>query len=174
MTRNPELKAAPADAAGAASHRIAAQALIRRARTLVLSTSAAGAPWAAPVYYVYVNPGFFFFSSPRARHIEQGISAGTAAAAIFADSERWEEIQGLQMSGTVSAVRKRSEQLKVVARFLLKFPFARPFLESEPSRKQNRPHVGDRVQLYVFVPRETYYLNNRLGFGQRVLVDLNG
>jgi hypothetical protein len=59
-----------------------------------------------------------------------------------------------------------------VGRFLLKFPFARPFLETGPSRSETQPRVGDRVQLYVFVPQAVYYLDNHLGFGKRKQIDL--
>jgi uncharacterized protein len=154
------------------SHQAGARALIFNQRTMVLATSAAGAPWAAPVYYVYSASGFYFLSSPRARHIEHIMANKAASAAIFADSERWEEIRGLQMSGTIDVVHKKPEQLKALARFVLKFPFARPFLETGPSRSEEQPRVGDRVQLFVFVPQVVYYLDNRLGFGERWPVDI--
>jgi uncharacterized protein len=152
------------------SYSAGAKKLIRTQRTMILSTCGTG-PWAAPVYYVHVHPGFYFFSSPKSRHIEEGLAAA-ASAAIFADSDRWEEIQGLQMTGSIAAVTRRSEQVKAVARFLLKFPFARPFLTADASH-QDPPHVADRVQLYVFSPQQVYYLNNRLGFGKRVPVSLS-
>jgi uncharacterized protein len=150
-------------------HEKLARTLIREQRTMVLGTCSGQAPWTAPVYYVHLESGFYFFSSPNARHIAE--SPGAASAAIFADSERWEQIQGLQMSGTIRQVSRTAEKLKAVAHFLLKFPFARPFLQAEGS-KEDQPHVGDRVQIYVFVPQQAYYLNNRLGFGKRVPVTL--
>jgi len=148
-----------------------AKALIQSQRAMVLATSSGTEPWTAPVYYVHIKPGFYFFSSPKSRHIEEGLAPATVSAAIFADSDQWEKIQGLQMSGTIKSVTKKSEQLKVVARFLLKFPFARPFLQSDRPNK-DQPQVGDRVRLYVFEPQQAFYLNNRLGFGRRLPVSL--
>lgn len=150
--------------------------LIRAQRTMVLATAFPGEPWAAPVYYVYHAPGFYFFSSPRSRHIEHGLGAESAAASIFADSERWDEIQGIQMSGTIALIRNYSKQLKIGARFILKFPFAEPFLKTGPKEDHPEagepPRVGDRVHLYAFIPKAVYYVNNRLGFGKRVAVAL--
>jgi uncharacterized protein YhbP (UPF0306 family) len=158
----------------ATDRRAQVQDLIGQSRTMVLSTCAAQAPWAAPVYYVYQAPGFCFFSSPKARHIQQGLNNLSTAAAIFADSDRWEEIQGIQMAGVIEEVTRLSEQAVAVGRFLLKFPFARPFLQSGPQEVGGPPRLGDKVRLYRFVPHEIHYTNNQLGFGQRVPVTLDG
>jgi uncharacterized protein YhbP (UPF0306 family) len=153
-------------------HRALVQALIAECRTMVLATCAEQAPWAAPVYYVYHAPGFYFFSSPRARHIQQGLSDRLAAAAIFADSTQWEDIQGIQMAGGLQEVSRLSEQAGAVGRFLWKFPFARPFLQGGSQEAGGPPKLGDKVRLYRFVPHEIYLTNNRVGFGQRSPVTL--
>ena len=157
-----------------AGHQAQAKALIRQQRTMVVAISAADGPWIAPVYYVYYASGFYFFSSPQARHIEQSMPEQSAAVSIFRDSDQWQDIQGLQMSGNISAIVKRSEQLKAGARFLIKFPFARPFLRSDSQHKSEAPALGKKVRMFVFRPRSAYYVNNRLGFGQRVPIDLTG
>jgi uncharacterized protein YhbP (UPF0306 family) len=146
--------------------------LINTQRTMVLATEDCSAPWATPVYFVYSEPGFYFFSSPNARHIQQAGPGKAVAAAIFADSNQWEDIQGLQMSGSLREVNKRTEQLRSIARFLFKFPFAKPFLQPEDAKGRGIPNVSDRVRLYAFTPKESYYMNNRLGFGKRFPVDL--
>ncbi|MBI5063075.1 MAG: pyridoxamine 5'-phosphate oxidase family protein [Desulfatitalea sp.] len=157
-----------------AGHRAQVQALIAERRTMVLSTCGADAPWAAPVYYVYRAPGFYFFSSPRSRHIQQGLSNRLTAAAIFADSAQWEDIQGIQMAGVLQEVTRLFEQAGVVGRFLWKFPFARPFLQSGSQEAGNPPKLVDKVRLYRFVPHEIHFTNNRSGFGQRIAVTLEG
>lgn len=166
------IPAAPGQATD--GHRAEALSLIRTQRTMVLATALSGQSWAAPVYYVYSPPGFYFFSSPRARHIEQGLMTESAAASIFADSEQWDKIQGIQMNGTIEHIRQKTTQLKIGARFILKFPFAEPFLKSgeKGADKNEAPKVGDRVNLYVFLPQTVYYVNNRLGFGKRVQIAL--
>jgi uncharacterized protein YhbP (UPF0306 family) len=158
--------------ADGANHRAQVQALIAECRTMVLATCAEQTPWAAPVYYVYRAPGFYFFSSPRARHIQQGLSDRLTAAAVFADSLQWEEIQGIQMTGALQEVARLSEQASAVGRFLWKFPFARPFLQGGAQETGGPPKLGDKVRLYRFVPHEVHFTNNRLGFGQRIPIKL--
>ena len=154
-----------------ANHRDQVQALIAECRTMVLATCAEHMPWAAPVYYVYRTPGFYFFSSPRAQHIQQGLRDHFTAVAIFSDSAQWEEIRGIQMTGRLQETRL-SEQASIVGRFLWKFPFARPFLQSGAQETGGPPKLGDKVRLYCFVPHEIHFTNNRLGFGRRIPVTL--
>lgn len=156
--------------------RVEALELIRSRRTMVLATALDDMPWAAPVYFVYKAPGFYFFSSPTAHHIVQGINHRVAAT-IFADSGQWEDIQGVQMCGHMELIHKKTALINIGARFILKFPFAEPFLA--PGRKtgirdDRAPHVGNRVQLYGYFPSEIFYVNNRFGFGKRVPIVLPG
>ncbi len=148
------------------------RALIAECRTLVLSTCERQTPWAAPVYYVYHAPGFYFFSSPRSRHIQEGLNAPVTSAALFSDSPRWEDIQGIQMQGVLQEVTRLKEQAAAVSRFLMKFPFARPFLQGGRQQSSEVPMLGDKVRLYRFVPKEIQYTNNRIGFGRRIAVNL--
>lgn len=149
-----------------------ARALIKTQRTMVLATQENKVPWTAPVYYVYAKPKFYFFSSPKARHIRQAGPERMVAASIYIDSDQWQEIQGLQMCGVLLEVKKSTERLKAVARFLVKFPFAKPFLQPETEKQIGTPSVGEKVRLYAFIPRETHFVNNRMGFGKRLSVTL--
>lgn len=147
--------------------------LIHSRRTMVLATQNDQGPWATPVYYVYIEPSFCFFSSPNARHIQQIKPDDLVAAAIFADSDQWQEIQGLQMSGYLREISKRTDQLKSIGRFLARFPFAVPFLrpsKSEPA--EAAPEVAEKVRIYAFTPQESFYVNNHLAFGKRLPVEL--
>ncbi|MDA8139887.1 MAG: pyridoxamine 5'-phosphate oxidase family protein [Desulfobacteraceae bacterium] len=170
MQRDPKHSVSTTEIVEEEERKTLALALIHQQRTMVLATAADGAPWAAPVYFVYHAPGFYFFSSPRARHVEEGLGADVVAASIFADSDQWDQIQGLQMSGRLQWVQKKTKKIAISARFILKFPFAEPFLRSgqEVKRPRATPDIANRVQLYMFEPSEVYYLNNRLGFGQRI------
>jgi uncharacterized protein len=150
-----------------------AKALIADQRTLVLSTSVNDSPWTAPVYYVYAAPGFFFFSSPRSRHTTHALQNKSAAAAIFKDSAKWEQIEGLQMSGNLEEVTGKIKTAKITGRFLLKFPFARSFLGDASDEIQTGFNIRNRVCLYAFLPDQVYFTSNRLGFGQRFAVSLD-
>ena len=173
MTPVPPAGKNTSDASAQAERRREALALIRSRRTMVLATGTAATPWATPVYYAYSPRGFYFFSSPDARHIIQALAPGTAAAAIFSDSDQWEEIQGVQMSGSVRVVDQPLEQIEAGARFVAKFPFARTFLRSGGSKGGSAPQLGDKVRLYVLTPDEVFYVNNRLGFGLRLPIELH-
>jgi hypothetical protein len=76
------------------------------------------------------------------------------------------------MSGTITLVRKRSEQLKAGARFMIKFPFAKPFFKKGAQQSGAPPQLGDKVKFYAFIPKSAYYVNNQLGFGKRLPIDL--
>lgn len=156
-----------------------ALSMVRSQRTMVLAISDSGhQPWAAPVYYVYHKSGFYFFSSPLSRHIKDCLN-GKTAAVIFSDSDRWEQIQGLQMEGQTNLITKKTARIQIGARFIMKFPFAEPFLRSKSPSKQNSANatsssnnIGDRVELFGFFPTLIFYVNNRFGFGNRIAIQL--
>jgi uncharacterized protein len=152
-----------------ASHREALY-LIRNQLTMVLATCDQGVPWSAPVYFVYAPAGFCFFSSPQSEHIRHIQTGSAAAAAIFSDSEHWREIRGLQMRGKVHKLSKLGERLEMSGRFIHKFPFARDFLQGGPSAV---PDVSRKVQLYSFIPREIFLVDNSAAFGRRQPLELD-
>ncbi len=155
---------------GVCSARKAAQELIRDQRVMVLATCEPAAPWCAPVYFVYTEAGFCFFSSPRSEHIRHIEAVSAAAASIFSDSGQWRQIRGLQMRGTVHKVDKIGERLKVTARFIRKFPFTKDFLQGGPGAA---PELSRRVKLYSFLPSEVYLVDNSTAFGQRIPLEID-
>jgi uncharacterized protein YhbP (UPF0306 family) len=163
MTFELDRSCSPAAAIGAA-----ALSLIRSQRTMVLATCDQEGPWCAPVYYVHDSAGFYFFSSPQSLHIRHITSGGLAAAAIFNDDGRWPQIRGLQMSGDVCAINGSVERLRLTGRFLIKFPFSKDFLRGGV---ENIPDLSSKVQLYGFVPRAIYWLDNSVSFGRKVSID---
>ena len=143
--------------------------LIRNQRTMVLATCRDNAPWAAPVYYLFHKGGFYFFSSPRAVHIEQSLEPGKSAAAIFADNDNWKHISGLQMKGRIEPVQSATRKVSLTTRYILKFPFSKNFLHSGGA--QAVPHLEGRVLLYGFMPDSAFVVDNRRSFGRRLAVD---
>jgi uncharacterized protein len=146
-----------------------AMALIERQKTLVLATSDQDHPWAAPVYYVHIHPDFYFFSSPRSKHIAQALANEDNAAALFSDAEQWQQIEGIQMVGRIKVVRKKIERLKVTTHYLKKFPMARTLLTDKENRGTN---FSATVSLYTFQPERVYYMNNQMGLGARMELKL--
>jgi uncharacterized protein YhbP (UPF0306 family) len=150
-----------------------AKTLVTRQRTLVLATCISGSAWSTPVYYVYSPPGFCFFSSPRSRHVAQAQANPSAAAAISSDGEQWEQIQGIQMSGKIAQVTRKLHIIRITGSFLIKFPFARSFLENSTAPGRIGLNISERVCLYAFIPEQIFYTNNRFGFGRRFAVSID-
>jgi hypothetical protein len=157
----------------AAELRALAEELARIQSTLTLATGLNEEAWAAPVYYVYHESGFYFFSDPQSRHILQALDSGGAAASIHAPSFDWREINGLQMAGSVRIVTGKVEAMKVLAAYLGKFPFTKDFFTPGLSLDLAALESRFRVRLYSFVPSLTYYLDNKIRFGFREEVNLN-
>lgn len=141
-----------------------AMALIDRQKTLVLATSDQNMPWAAPVYYLYISPAFYFFSSPKSKHIGQALDNRISSAALYAEAEQWDQIEGIQMVGRIIIVDKTIERLKVTAGYLNKFPTARSLMKAKQKSDLN---ISAKVRLYAFYPEHVYYMNNQSGFGSR-------
>ena len=136
---------------------------------MVLAVNFRNTPWVAPVYYVYAQPGLYFFSSPRSIHVQALQACGQTAGAIYADSDRWQDIRGLQMKGHVSEVKPRLEKLSIARRYLAKFPFARDLISA---KWDNTADVSQKVNLYVFRPTEIHCTDNQLGFGRRMQITI--
>lgn len=142
-----------------------AAALIASQRTMVLATGA-GAPWAAPVYYLHREGRFLFFSSPKSRHIADSTASGRCAAAIHRDGDDWRDIEGLQMEGAMHEVTDKDEAAAVFSEYVARFPGALELAGGE--RDVSRFMERMRCRLYAFTPTRRLYLNNRAGFGARV------
>jgi uncharacterized protein YhbP (UPF0306 family) len=94
---------------------------------MTLATRSDADAWAAPVYYVFFESAFYFLSSPDSRHITEAFENGQAAAAIYASGSTWQEIRGLQMTGSIGAVSGKIEAIQGLSEYLKKFPFTKDF-----------------------------------------------
>ncbi len=151
--------------------RAAALELIHGESTLTLATHDEQGPWSAPVYYVFLDDRFYFFSSPQSRHIRHIENHGQAAASIFRRADSWQEIRGIQMQGVVERLQSAAMSLKPIAAYLKRFPFTRDFFPDIRS-----PGLQDflsrfKARLYFFAPTSVYYTDNRFGFGSRQRLD---
>jgi uncharacterized protein YhbP (UPF0306 family) len=142
--------------------------LVETQRTLVFAT-ADPAPWSAPVYYVRHRDRLCFFSSPKSRHVAAAMSAQRCAGAIYRDGDDWREIEGLQMEGRLEKVPIGPTAVEAFAAYVTKFPTVKD-LFGEDALDLERFLARFRSDLYAFVPEQAFYLNNRLGFGARTLV----
>jgi uncharacterized protein YhbP (UPF0306 family) len=141
--------------------------LIQSESTLTLATAGPSGPWSAPVYYVWVDDRFCFFSSPESRHIRQAMASGTAAASLFHQADTWQAIRGIQMVGTVQRIESVSLSLKAVTTYLKRFPFTLDFFPDDPTPDANAFFSRFKARPYALTPTDIFYTDNRLGFATR-------
>lgn len=146
--------------------------LIRRQKTMTLSTSTHDAPWSAPVYYLFHNKRFYFFSSPDSLHIRQSESNNRAAASIFADADTWQSILGIQMPGSVSRVTDQGLGLNIIARYFIKYPFTKNFFSPAAAVSLDAFKEKFKARLYCFVPEYLLFMDNMTHFGSRIKIYL--
>ncbi|VBB43149.1 Pyridoxamine 5'-phosphate oxidase family protein [uncultured Desulfatiglans sp.] len=159
-------------APGTAQLTAMAEELIRSRSTMTLATGGDSGPWAAPVYYACLEGSFYFFSSPESRHIQESLPDKGAAAAIFAESDSWQGIRGLQMSGRIFHIRAGFKAFKGLQAYMRKFAFTREFFT--PGKRIDLDAFSERfrVRFYAFKPDLIYYLDNSIAFGFKETVTL--
>jgi uncharacterized protein YhbP (UPF0306 family) len=151
--------------------REAALALIQDESTLTLATTGESGPWSTPVYYVFLDSRFYFFSSPQSRHIRQTMASGEAAASLFHQADSWQAIRGIQMTGMVERIRSAAVALSAIALYLKRFPFTREFFAENPRPDLDAFFLRFKARLYAFRPTAVYYIDNRFGLGTRQRID---
>ena len=149
-----------------------AEELVREQSAMTLATAREGASWAAPVYYVFHNACFYFFSSPESRHIQESMESGSASAAIHPQVWSWQEIRGIQMDGHINKVTKNIEAVSVIGKYLKKFSFTKQFFDQKQSFTMEAFAERFKVGLYKLQPGTIYYLDNSIRFGFREIVIL--
>ncbi len=139
-------------------------------RTLVLAT-ADPQPWCAPVYFVYMKQRFYFFSSPKSRHIIATEESRRCAASIYRDGDSYRDIEGLQMDGRTEKIGLGAEAFGAFTLYLKKFPTVQDFFV-DTAFDFSQFIDRFRTQLYAFVPEHVFYLNNEAGLAKRQKIEL--
>jgi uncharacterized protein len=132
---------------------------------MALATQGPDGPWVASVYFAGGLDGLYFLSSPASRHGRNLSSSPRIAAAINEDEHDWRLIRGVQLEGTCVLADSAAVWLRGWRAYLAKFPVARDLF-----RGRAAGGIVARVQrtrMYVVRPQQVYYLDNRLGFGER-------
>ena len=149
-----------------------ARDLIAGQSAMTLATAGDPGAWAAAVYYAFFDHGFFFFSSPTSRHIQQGLDGQSCGAAISAPADTWQGIRGLQMSGRIHAVSPGLRAARAIKAYAGRFPFVREFFSPGQAPDLEAFTRRFKVRLYEYRADLVYYLDNSLGFGFREPVEL--
>lgn len=146
----------------------AAEDFAEKCHIMTLAVSSDNTPWAAPVYYVYYNNGFWFFSSENSRHIiDAEKKSGVVAASVCGNPYDWIEIKGLQMKGKIRQAGITAESGASFSKYMKKFGFVEKMLSGKQVKDLSDLESLFRVRWYVFVPDEVYYSDNSVSFGFR-------
>ena len=146
--------------------------LINQQSTMTLATARDNNAWAAPVYYVFYNSAFFFFSDPASRHILEAMESDQVSAAIYPYADTWQGIKGIQMSGRIRQLGPGVSAVQAIRAYTKKFAFTRDFFETGQALNLESFIKRFKVRFYMLEPRIVYYLDNRIKFGFREEVKL--
>jgi uncharacterized protein YhbP (UPF0306 family) len=146
--------------------------LINQQSTMTLATARDNIAWAAPVYYVFYKSAFFFFSDPSSRHISETLASKQASAAIYPYADTWQDIKGIQMSGSIRQLKPGVTAVQAIRAYTRKYAFTKEFFE--PGQAMNLENFIKRfkVRFYRLDPQTVYYLDNQIEFGFREEIKL--
>jgi hypothetical protein len=143
----------------------AVKKMVAEKYTMTLATASRDFAWASPVYYVFNKNCFYFFSNPESRHIQNALASGQAAAAIYEDSFRWEDIKGVQMSGKIDSISPGPEAINALIAYVKKFPLMQSFFRNGAELHLDGLFSRFKADLYRFSPDLIYYMDNAIDFG---------
>lgn len=134
--------------------------LIYDTRVMTLAVSNDDIPWSAPVYFVFHDSAFYFFSSEKSLHIQYAENRKTISASIFQDSDQMDEIFGLQMSGVLEKINKKTLYIVLVKKYVAKFSFLKKIFGSQLI--ENKDFFLDKFKshLYCFYPEKIFLSDN--------------
>lgn len=147
--------------------------LINSQSTMSLATARENRAWAAPVYYVFYKSAFYFFSSPDSRHIKEAMDCEEVSAAIYPAVISWQDIKGIQMSGSVKKAGLGFTAMGALRAYNSKYTFTSEFFEPGQALDLENFEKRFKVRFYHFDPALVYYLDNQIKFGFRTEVLLS-
>lgn len=131
-------------------------ALLRQESTLALATvDEHGEPCIAPLFYIAgVDLSMFWLSSPSSLHSRNLERARCASATVYRHAEKWKDIRGVQMRGSIAVVTEPARRKALIKLYCERFQLGSVF----------RLAIG-RSRLYEFRPTSIRYLDNSKRFG---------
>jgi uncharacterized protein YhbP (UPF0306 family) len=150
-----------------------ASRLIKETRVMTLAVSENDIPWSSPVYFVFHDNGFYFFSNENSKHILSAKKPRIISASIFQDADRMDKIFGFQMSGRIETVSKSALYLKIVQKYVAKFSFLKQIFG--PRIIENKDFFLEKFnsQLYCFYPEKIFLSDNSKASDKRSKIDLS-
>ncbi|WP_457552038.1 pyridoxamine 5'-phosphate oxidase family protein [Desulfobacula sp.] len=150
-----------------------ARSLIHDTRVMTLAVSDKDIPWSSPVYFVFHDNLFYFFSNENSRHISCVKGEKIVSASVFHDSDQMELIFGIQMSGRVKKISKNSVYLMVVRKYVTKFSFLKQIFGPGIVENKNFFLEKFKTHLFCFYPDIIFLSDNSKTTEQRLKINLN-
>ncbi|MBU1344311.1 MAG: pyridoxamine 5'-phosphate oxidase family protein [Proteobacteria bacterium] len=146
--------------------------LINETRVMTLAVSDNDIPWSSPVYFVFHDDRFYFFSNENSRHITYAKDQKRISASIFHDADHMDQIFGFQMSGRLAKVSKITIYLTIVKKYVSKFSFLKQVFG--PQIIENKDFFLEKFKshLYCFHPDEIFLSDNSRGTDKRSKIEL--
>lgn len=153
--------------------------LINSIKVMTIASPWENGVWSAPVYYIYKNRAFFFFSSPDSRHIKGAELSPDmmVAASIFVDNEQFNKIKGVQMRGKIEEIKadapndNMSKFIPEVSSYIKKFSI--PFKDMNMKDSLNFICKQYRAKFYRFIPIEIIYMDNSISIGFKQTIEID-
>lgn len=130
--------------------------LISKHHIFTLATAENNLPYCCTCFYAFVPEKnlFVFTSEYKTQHICHFLKQPVVAGSIALETRIIGKIRGLQFTGKM--IELKDTELKEARRaYLLKFPYAKPFLKDAP--------------FWGLVPSFYKLTDNRLGFGTKLI-----
>jgi len=150
-----------------------AKSLIHDTRVMTLAVSDKDLPWSAPVYFVFYDNLFYFFSNENARHICWAKDQKIISASLFKDADQMDLIFGFQMSGRIEKVSKKSLYLRVVKKYVAKFSFLKQVFSAPVIENKDFFLETFKSHLYGFRPETVFLSDNSKTTGKRSKIELS-
>ncbi len=148
--------------------------LLHETKVMTLAVSDQNTPWSSPVYFVFHDQKFYFFSNEYSRHVKYAACRKIMAASIFNDADRLNDIYGLQMSGRLDIASKMNLYLTVVKKYITKFNFLFKIYGASIIEDKNFFIEKFKSQLYCFSPEKIFLSDNSKPSGKRTEIDITG
>jgi len=129
--------------------------LLRQGSTLALATvDEQGLACVAPLFYlVDEDLNLYWLSSEKSEHSRNLLREPRVAGTVYAETDQWKQIRGVQMRGIASAVTETARRKILVDRYCQRFQLGKVF-----------QLVIRRSTLYVFQPTFFRMIDNPASF----------
>lgn len=146
--------------------------LVNETRVMTLAVSMPDMPWSSPVYFVFHDGKFYFFSNENSKHIQYSTARNRISASIFNDGDRMEDIYGCQMTGMIEQISKMTLYLMIVKKYVAKFNFLENVFGKQILENKRFFLEKFKSHLYCFSPETVFLSDNSRASDKRIRIDM--